>query len=98
MAAFRLDLIGRYLRPHRRTVCLGAVALVIVNMLSVTIPLEVRRVIDDLQGGFAFDDVLRQALWIVVLASTMGDRAVDLATTGVRRGPSGRSGAPPEFV
>ena len=59
MAAFRLDLIGRYLRPHRRTVCLGAVALVIVNMLSVTIPLEVRRVIDDLQGGFAFDDVLR---------------------------------------
>ena len=72
MAAFRLDLIGRYLRPHRRTVCLGAVALVIVNMLSVTIPLEVRRVIDDLQGGFAFDDVLRQALWIVVLASTMG--------------------------
>jgi ATP-binding cassette subfamily B multidrug efflux pump len=44
MAAFRLDLIGRYLRPHRRTVLLGAVALVVVNMLSVTIPLEVRRV------------------------------------------------------
>ena len=72
MAAFRLDLIGRYLRPHRRTVLLGAVALVIVNMLSVTIPLEVRRVIDDLQDGFAIDDVLRQAGWIVLLATSMG--------------------------
>jgi ATP-binding cassette subfamily B protein len=71
MAAFRLDLIGRYLRPHRRTVLLGAVALVIVNMLSVTIPLEVRRVIDELQPGFAINDVLRQAGWIVLLASTM---------------------------
>ncbi len=72
MAAFRLDLIGRYLRPHRRTVLLGAVALVIVNMLSVTIPLEVRRVIDDLQDGFAIQDVLRQAGWIVLLATSMG--------------------------
>jgi len=71
MAAFRLDLIGRYLRPHRRTVLLGAVALVIVNMLSVTIPLEVRRVIDELEPGFAINDVLRQAGWIVFLASTM---------------------------
>lgn len=71
MAAFRFDLIGRYLRPHRRTVLLGAGALVIVNVLSVTIPLEVRRVIDDLQDGFAISDVLRQAGWIVLLASTM---------------------------
>ena len=31
MAAMRLDLIGRYLRPHRRTVLLGALALVVVN-------------------------------------------------------------------
>ena len=72
MAAFRLDLIGRYLRPHRKTVLLGAIALVVVNMLSVTIPLEVRRVIDELQSGFALQDVLSQAGWIVLLASTMG--------------------------
>ncbi len=71
MAAFRIDLIGRYLRPHRRTVLFGAVALVIVNVLSVTIPLEVRRIIDELQNGFAVSDVLRQAGWIVLLASTM---------------------------
>ena len=37
MAAFRLDLIGRYLRPHRRTVVVGALTLVVVNILSVTI-------------------------------------------------------------
>ena len=39
MAAFRLDLIGRYLKPHRRTVVIGAIALVVVNILRVTIPL-----------------------------------------------------------
>jgi ATP-binding cassette subfamily B protein len=71
MAAFRVDLIGRYLKPHRRAVLMGAIALVVVNILSVTIPLEVRRVIDDLQGGFAFSDVLTQAAWIVLLATAM---------------------------
>ena len=71
MAAMRLDLIGRYLRPHRRTVLMGAIALVVVNILSVTIPMEVRRVIDELQDGFSYASVLRQAGWIVVLASTM---------------------------
>ena len=72
MAAFRLDLIGRYLKPHRRTVALGAIALVVVNILSVTIPLEVRRVVDDLQNDFALSDVLTQAGLIVLLASSMG--------------------------
>ena len=72
MAAFRLDLIRRYLKPHRRTVLMGAIALVVVNILSVTIPLEIRRVIDDLQEGFAFSDVLAQAGWIVLLATSMG--------------------------
>ncbi|MGE4582179.1 MAG: ABC transporter ATP-binding protein [Synechococcus sp.] len=71
MAAMRLDLIGRYLRPHRRTVLMGAIALVVVNILSVTIPMEVRRVIDELQGGFSYESVLKQAGWIVMLATTM---------------------------
>ena len=35
MAAFRLDLIARYLCPHRRTVMAGAAALVVVNILRV---------------------------------------------------------------
>ncbi|MFM2080466.1 MAG: hypothetical protein RLZZ219_1148 [Cyanobacteriota bacterium] len=72
MAASRLGLIRRYLRPHRRTVLLGVVALVVVNLLSVSLPLLVRGVIDDLQDGFAVSDVLRQAGLIVGLATLMG--------------------------
>ncbi|WP_392349729.1 ABC transporter ATP-binding protein [Parasynechococcus sp.] len=72
MATLRLDLIGRYLRPHRKTVLIGALALVVVNILSVSIPMEVRRVIDELQEGFSYAGILRQAGWIVLLATTMG--------------------------
>jgi ATP-binding cassette subfamily B protein len=72
VAAFRLDLIRRYLRPHRRTVLLGMATLVVVNLLSVSIPLLVRRVIDDLQDGFSLQDVLLQAALIMGLATAMG--------------------------
>ena len=72
MAAIRFGLIQRYLRPYRRTVLLGVAALVVVNLLSVTIPLMVRGVIDDLQDGFTYSDVLRQAGIIVLLATLMG--------------------------
>ncbi len=72
MGAIRPDLIRRYLRPHRRAVLLGMAALVVVNLLSVTIPLLVRRVVDDLQDGFELQDVLHQAVLIVVLATAMG--------------------------
>jgi len=72
VGALRPDLIWRYLRPHRRTVLLGMAALVVVNLLSVTIPLLVRRVVDDLQDGFELQDVLHQAALIVLLATAMG--------------------------
>jgi ATP-binding cassette subfamily B protein len=72
MAALRLGLIRRYLRPHRRTVLLGVLALVVVNLLSVSLPLLVRGVIDDLQDGFQIADVLREAALIITLATAMG--------------------------
>jgi ATP-binding cassette subfamily B protein len=72
MAALRLGLIRRYLRPHRRTVLIGIGVLVVVNLLSVVLPLLVRGVIDDLQDGFAVSDVLRQAALIIGLATLMG--------------------------
>jgi ATP-binding cassette, subfamily B, multidrug efflux pump len=72
VGALRTDLIRRYLRPHRRAVLQGMAALVVVNLLSVSIPLLVRRVIDDLQDGFDLRDVLLQALLIMVLATVMG--------------------------
>ena len=72
MTAIRFGLIGPYLRPYRRTVLVGMAALVVVNLLSVTVPLLVRGVIDDLQDGFTFSDVLQQAALIIALATLMG--------------------------
>ena len=71
MGAFRVDLIRRYLRPHRRLVLMGAGALVLVNLLSVAIPLLVRGVIDDLQDGFALADLFKESALIMVLATLM---------------------------
>jgi ATP-binding cassette subfamily B multidrug efflux pump len=71
MPAPRLDLIRRYLWPHRRTLLLGVLALLVVNGLGVTIPLLVRRVVADLQDGFSYGKVLGQAGWIIALATAM---------------------------
>ncbi|WP_269623153.1 ABC transporter ATP-binding protein [Prochlorococcus marinus] len=72
MAVFRIDLIKRYLRPHKNTLILGGVSLIIVNILSVAIPFEVRRIIDALKEGFSFNDVLSKSAWIIILATVMG--------------------------
>ena len=72
MGASRLRRTLAYLRPHRRAVALGAVALVIVNLLGVSLPLLVRRVVDGLHPGFALADVLHGAALIIGLATVMG--------------------------
>jgi len=72
MSALRLDLIGRYLRPHRSTVLKGAAALVVVNLLGVAIPLMVRQTINALKPGFVLADVLGVAGVIIVMATVMG--------------------------
>jgi ATP-binding cassette subfamily B multidrug efflux pump len=72
MSAVRLRQIGRYLRPHRRQVALGAGALLVVNLLGVAIPLQVRSVVNALHAGFSLEAVLRQALLIVTMATVMG--------------------------
>ncbi len=71
MSAVRLDLLRRYLWPHRRQLLLGVLALLVVNGLGVTIPLLVRRVVEDLQEGFTYGKVLGQAGWIIALATVM---------------------------
>jgi ATP-binding cassette subfamily B multidrug efflux pump len=71
MAALRLELIWRHLRPHRRTVLIGVVALVIVNLLGVALPLLVRSVINHLYRGFSMEVLLRDALLLVGLATLM---------------------------
>ncbi|MFO0014987.1 MAG: ABC transporter ATP-binding protein [Synechococcaceae cyanobacterium] len=71
MAALRLELIWRHLRPHRRTVLMGVVALVVVNLLGVALPLLVRSVINHLHRGFSMQVLLRDALLLVGLATLM---------------------------
>ena len=71
MAALRLELIWRHLRPHRRTVLCGVAALVIVNLLGVALPLLVRSVINDLHRGFSMQVLLRDALLLLGLATLM---------------------------
>ncbi len=71
MKGFRFDLIYRYLKPHKRKIIIGGASLVLVNILSVAIPLEVRKVIDNLQENFLMNEILRQSLWIVLLATSM---------------------------
>jgi ATP-binding cassette subfamily B protein len=68
----RLRRILHYLRPHRTTVLLGAVSLLVVNLLGVSLPLIVRNAVDALHGGFALNDVLLKAGLIIALATVMG--------------------------
>jgi len=68
----RLQRILHYLKPHRRDVALGAAALVVVNLLGVSLPLLVRRAVDGLHTGFALRDVLGGAALILALATLMG--------------------------
>ncbi|MFM7086500.1 MAG: ABC transporter ATP-binding protein [Cyanobium sp.] len=72
MSALRLRLIARYLRPHRRRVAIGAAALLVVNLLGVAIPLQVRAVVNELNRGFTLAAVLQQAGLIVLMATVMG--------------------------
>ncbi len=72
MSAMRLSLIVKYLRPYRRTLTLGAVALLVVNLLGVAIPLQVRNIVNDLHQGFSLNTVLRQSALILLMATTMG--------------------------
>ena len=71
MANSRLKKLGSYLRPHWRTVLLGTVALLIVNILGVYIPLLIKDSIDQLQGDFSFNQLSRTALWLLLLAAVM---------------------------
>jgi ATP-binding cassette, subfamily B, multidrug efflux pump len=68
----RLRRILQYLRPYRTTVLLGAVSLLVVNLLGVSLPLIVRNAVDALHGGFALTDVLLKAGLIIALATVMG--------------------------
>ncbi len=72
MKNLKLNVIYRYLRPYKKEFLYGAFALLVVNILSVVIPIEVKNIIDQLQNGFTSDFVISKSLWLIFLASCMG--------------------------
>lgn len=67
----RLQKLVAYLRPHWKNTGLGILALLIVNILGVYIPLQIRDGIDELQLTFSLNQVLFYVVLILVLASVM---------------------------
>ena len=45
MKNLKIKVISKYLRPYKKEFLYGALALLIVNILSVVIPLEVKNII-----------------------------------------------------
>ena len=72
MKNLKIKVISKYLRPYKKEFLYGALALLVVNILSVVIPLEVKNIIDQLQNGFSSDFVISKSLWLIFLATCMG--------------------------
>ncbi len=72
MKNLKLKVIKKYLKPYKKEFLFGAIALLIVNILSVLIPLEVKNIIDQLQNGFSSNFIITKSLWLIFLASCMG--------------------------
>jgi ATP-binding cassette subfamily B protein len=72
MQNLKFKVISKYLKPYKKEFLYGALALLVVNILSVVIPLEVKNIIDQLQNGFSSDFVITKSLWLVLLATCMG--------------------------
>ena len=66
MKNLKLKIIFNYLRPYKKEFIFGALALLLVNVLSVVIPLEVN-IIDQLQTGFSSGFVISKSLLLVFL-------------------------------
>ncbi len=72
MNNLKLNIIGKYLKPFKKELLIGAITLLIVNILSVIIPLEVKNIIDQLQEGFSKNFIISKSLWLITLATVMG--------------------------
>ena len=72
MKNLKFEIIFKYLRPYKKEFLVGALALLVVNILSVIIPLEVKNIIDQLQNGFSSELVISKSLLLILLATCMG--------------------------
>ena len=72
MSNLKLKVIFKYLKPYKKDFLYGGIALIVVNILSVLIPLEVKNIIDQLKDGFSSSFVISKSLWLMFLATCMG--------------------------
>ncbi len=72
MNNLKINILKKYLKPFKQELFLGALALLIVNILSVIIPLEVKNIIDQLQDGITRNFIVSKSLWLIFLATLMG--------------------------
>ncbi len=72
MKNLKLKVIFKYLKPYKKEFLYGGIALLVVNILSVLIPLEVKNIIDQLKDGFSSSFVITKSLWLMFLATSMG--------------------------
>ncbi|EKV01999.1 ABC-type multidrug transport system, ATPase and permease component [Leptolyngbya sp. PCC 7375] len=71
MAKSRLQYLTSYLQPHRRHLFMGISTLLVVNILSVWIPLIIGDAVERLKIAFSQGTILRYVLLILVLATVM---------------------------
>ncbi len=72
MKNLKLKVIFKYLKPYKKEFLYGGIALLVVNILSVLIPLEVKNIIDQLKDGFSSSFVISKSLLLMFLATCMG--------------------------
>ena len=72
MKNLKLKVIFKYLKPYKKEFLYGGIALLVVNILSVLIPLEVKNIIDQLKDGFSSRFVISKSLLLMFLATCMG--------------------------
>ena len=72
MKNLKLKVIFKYLKPYKKEFLYGGIALLVVNILSILIPLEVKNIIDQLEDGFSSSYVISKSLLLMFLATCMG--------------------------
>ena len=65
MKTLKLKIIKKYLKPYKKEFLYGAIDLLIVNILSVLIPLEVKNIIDQLQNEFSSTFVIKKSILLI---------------------------------
>lgn len=81
MGSPRFRTLLRYLKPHWRLLSWGFLTLFMANALGVYIPILIRDSIDDLKIGLQYEDVVRFAVLMLILASVMwGIRMISRVT------------------